>query len=451
MELFYITLSITLAQIPAAVLRYLPFSQIVSNSVKKKLMISYTICFLLQHLFLYFYFTFTPISITPLSYKRLIFLLSLTYVSINFILIKGFIFQHLFVYGMQGGYSLLLHSVIAYFLGIHGMGLPFSTQLLIQTGAYMLLFILLTIPLWKKLKSSFIFKRSVNQDYYWNIIWLIPCLSVYSDAIVTMNSQWIHTWQQVVSRIMTGFAIYISWKCIDLDFKSLEEMLTLRNVNKLLHLQEESIHSQAKILEENDKKIRILKHDMRHHLNLLSTLIEHENYIEANSLISQLNDSLQSTKPILFCKNAVINSALLVYISMAQENKIEVVSEIDIPETIPWNSNDIGVLFSNILENALLASMKQEENQRKIYITTRYADKKLAILIKNRFDGAITFDKNGLPLSTQQNHGIGFISISSIVNKYRAQVSCTYKDGWFSISFLFSEQLIEESSRTILT
>ena len=447
MDSFYIILSITFVQIPAIILRYLPFSKLVTAQIRKKLMLCYSLCFLMQHILLYFYFLFTSNPFTPLSYKRIIFFASLSYVCINIILIKKLFYQHLFVFGMQGGYALILHSFVAYFVGLYGKRLPLSHQFFIQTSAYILLFTIITIPLWKKLKTSFLLKRSIKQDYYWNIIWLIPALAVYSDVIVTMNSQWIHSWQQIASRVMTGFAIYISWKCINLDFQALEEMLTLRNINKLLKMQEESIHNQAKILEENERKIRILKHDMRHHLQLLSALLKQNNYAEANALISQLGDSLESTKPIVFCKNPVINSALLVYISMAQEHNIEVISEIDIPEVIPWNSNDIGILFANALENALFASMKQEESKQKIHIITRYHDKKLAIIIKNRFDGDVMFDKNGFPLSTKENHGLGFLSISTIVTKYRAHVSCSHKDGWFSISFLFSECLAAENEQ----
>lgn len=432
-------LSLTLVQIPAVILRYLPFSQLVAPRTKRKLLHYYIFCFLIQHFVIYFYLTFSPFPITPLTYKQIIFVASLTYVTINIVVIKDYLFQHLFVFSMQSGYSLILHSFIAFFIGMYGTSLTLSQQCLIQTTGYLILFIIVTVPLWKVLKSSLVLKHSVKQTYYWNIIWLIPTLAVYSDVIVTMNIQWIHSWQQIASRLMTSFAIFISWKYINHDFQFIEEILTLKDINKILQMKEEAIYNQANTLKENDKKIRILKHDMRHHLNLLSSLIEHENYTEATQLISQLNDTLHSTKPIVFCKNTVINSVLLVYISMAQDKNIEIISEVDIPEHIPWNSNDIGVIFANALDNAIYASRKQDRENRQIHINTRYSDKKLAIVIKNKFNGEILFDKKGFPITSKKNHGVGMLSISTIASKYQAHVSCSFKDNWFTISFLFSE------------
>lgn len=442
MTLFFVIISIIIVQLPAVVFRYLPFSTSITSLQKKKLLFYYSSCFILQHIFLYLLLKNND-NITPLSYKKIIFFFSLTYVLINMLVIRGFFFKHMFVFGMQGGYSLFLHSIVAVFLAWFGKGLPIHQQFLIQTFSYILLFVLVTIPLWKHIGDSLIFKISATHEYYWNIIWLIPIFAVYSDAIVTMNDQWIHTLPQIISRILTASALIISWKCISLDFEALEKVLNLKNTNKLLYIQKESILNQADIIDDNEKKIRIFKHDMRHNLQILLSLVEHNNNLEAIQLISQLSDTIQNTRPILFCKNAVINSALLVYITKAQEDSIEVISEVDIPQDIPWNNNDIAILFANALENAVLASVKQKKGSRKIKILTRYEDKKLAIRIKNQFDGEILLGKTGFPVSNEINHGIGTQSILSIVDKYHAHASCSHSDGWFCMSFLFSEHFAE--------
>lgn len=445
MELFFIILSITAAQIPAIVVRYLPFSSTINPTQKKKLFIYYSICFILQCVVLYLQIHNSIITMTPLTYKRLIFLSAFTYALINMVVIKGFFYKHMFVLGMQAGYSLFIHSIVAIFLGLFEEKLPLYEQLIIQTIGFTVLFILITIPLWKYVRNSLIFKSSSTQEYYWNIIWLIPTLAVCGNAIVSMNEQWINTYPQIISRLLMALALFVSWRCVSLDFKSLEKIEILKNMNKLLFMQKESILNQAEIISDNEKKIRIFKHDMRHHLQILLSLIEHKNTAEAIQLISELSDTLQSTKPIVFCKNTVINSALLVYITKAQEESIEVLSEIDIPKSIPWNSNDIAILFANALENAVLASTKQRKDNRKIEILTRYEDKKLAISIKNRFDGEIIMGKTGFPVTNEVDHGIGTQSILSIVDKYHAHATCSHNDGWFCMSFLFAEYFVNSA------
>lgn len=445
MDLAFTILAITAAQIPAIFIRYLPFASTINAIQKKKLFLYYCICFILQCTILYLLIQNSIIAVTPLTYKRVIFFSAYTYAIINMIVIKGFFYKHMFILGMQGGYSLFIHSIVALFLGLFGKELPLYMQLVIQTSGFIVLFILIAIPLWKYICNSLIFKNSSTQEYYWNIIWLIPTLAVCGNIIVSMNEQWIRTWSQVASRILMALALVISWKCVSLDCKSLEKIQILKNMNKLLFMQKESILKQAEIISDNEKQIRIFKHDMRHNLQILLSLVEHNNNAEAIQLITGLSDTLQSTKPIVFCKNSVINSALLVNITKAQEESIEVISEIDIPKNIPWNSNDIAILFANTLENAVVASTKQRIDNRKIEILTRYEDKKLAISIKNKFDGEIVLGKLGFPVSNEPGHGIGTQSILSIVDKYHAHASCSHDDGWFCMSFMFAEYFADST------
>ncbi|GMQ62007.1 hypothetical protein AN2V17_12370 [Vallitalea sp. AN17-2] len=237
-----------------------------------------------------------------------------------------------------------------------------------------------------------------------------------------------------------GLTIFILWKCVNLDFKQLEEKFALKSTNQLLHIQMNAISHQATTIHENDEKIQILRHDFRHNIQMLSTLIAREELADASLILKKLNDDLENTKPIIFCKNPVINSALLVYINKAQKQNIEIISEIDIPQNIPWSSNDIALLFANVLENAINASSQQPKEQRKICITTRYDDNKLAIIVENYFFGEILFNDNGMPISLKQGHGVGMRSITSIVSKYRGHVVCSHTHDWFTISFMFSNR-----------
>ena len=349
------------------------------------------------------------------------------------------LYQHIFVFGMQGSYSLFLHSFVAILLSIYAENIPPYNQFMIQSFTFLLLFLLTAYPLWYLLKDSFILNISTEHHYYWNIIWLIPVLLFFSNTIVTMDNNWINTWRQLVSRLLMGSTIFVIWKCVNLDFEEIDEKLALKSTNKLLYTQINAIKHEANIINEKDEKMRILRHDMRHNVQILSSLINNGELSTASSILAQLNNNLENTKPIIFCKNPVINSSLLVYITRAQKENIEIISEIDIPQNIPWNSNDLAILFANVLENAINASTYQKEGEKEIQITTRYEDKKLAICVKNRFYGKISFAANGMPITSKEGHGIGMNSISAIVAKYKGHVVCSHKEGWFTISFMFVE------------
>jgi signal transduction histidine kinase len=435
-------LSITLPQIAGVILRYIPFSKLITPKQLRTLIYRYVIWFMLQNIILFI--AIRTIHVNPSFYKIVIFIGAFIYVFINFTVIKKMFFQHAFILGMQTCYSLVLHSIAAIILSKFSHALDTSNEIILQSFIFLILFILTLYPLWKFVRNSFILNISSEYSYYWNIIWLIPNLLWISDVIITMDNSWISTWRQLVARLLMGASILVSYKCVNLDFKELKEKFELNQINKLLHIQMDTIKHQSKTINENDEKMRIFRHDMRHNVQMLSQLINNGEISDALSILSQLNDTLENTKPILFCKNPIINSALLVYIHRAQEENIEIISEIDIPKNIPWNNNDMAILFANTLENAINASRNQARDKKEIRITTKYFDKKLAIVIENRFDGEVLFSDAGMPISTREGHGIGMNSILSIVSKYNGQVICSHSDNWFTIRFMFSENLINK-------
>jgi hypothetical protein len=267
---------------------------------------------------------------------------------------------------------------------------------------------------------------------------MIPALAIYSDAMITMNHSWINSMPQIISRIMTALSLIISWRWITLDFESLENMLYLKSLNKVLHLQTEGIVSQAHLLTESEKHIKICKHDMRHNLAILSALIQKNETEEALHYIQTLDANMKTGSPIVYCHNVIINSAILVYMSKTNDKNIVVHTELNIPENMPWNSNDIAILIANAFENAITATSKQKSDTREIYLSANYHENKLAIVIKNTFEDELLMSNNGFPTTIVADHGIGIQSILSIAKKYDAAASCTYNNGWVVMSFLFS-------------
>jgi len=438
MPLFLTIFSITAVQIPAIVLRYLPFSKIINRDEKKKLFFYYGICFILQSIFLYFLIKDRYATISPLTYKRLLFLLSTTYVFSNIIVIKGMFFKHVFIYGMQGGYSLFIHSIAAIFVGFLSPKIPIYFQFTVQTFIYLILITIISVPLWKKIGNSIIFKSPVSNEYYWNIIWLIPALAIYSDSVITMNNQWINSFPQIISRVMTTLSLVVSWKWIRLDLESLENTIYLKNLNSIMNLQTEGLISQAHVLKESENHIKICKHDMRHNLHIINSLIQENKLEEAHSYIYTLDANMKATEPITYCDNTIVNSAFLVYMAKAKGKNIMVETELNVPEQIDWNSNDIAILIANAFENAVIACDKQPIDQREIQISARVYDNNLAIVIKNRFNGEILMNNDGFPITKEAGHGFGIQSILSIVKKYKAYANCTNENGWFTMTFLFA-------------
>ena len=92
----------------------------------------------------------------------------------------------------------------------------------------------------------------------------------------------------------------------------------------------------------------------------------------------------------------------------------------------------ICLVLSNLLENAIEASLKTEDSRRKIVIKMYlHHTHILLIQAENNFDAKI-LEKNGVYLSTKHSgNGIGIQSIRHITERNGGASSFTYKDGEF--------------------
>ena len=101
---------------------------------------------------------------------------------------------------------------------------------------------------------------------------------------------------------------------------------------------------------------------------------------------------------------------------------------------------DLAALFGNALDNAIEATEKLSEEEKKI-IHFRISRKNsfVRISIVNPYIGKLEY-KNGVPLSMKEQkdyHGFGVKSMQSVVKKYDGTMTIDEKDQNFILSILF--------------
>lgn len=179
---------------------------------------------------------------------------------------------------------------------------------------------------------------------------------------------------------------------------------------------------------------RFYRHDMRHHLNVLSGMARRDNSSEIVDYIESLNISSEESAPELICKNPAINAMLSDYISRAEKLSCRVKTSVNVPEELPFELPDVCVIFANALENALIACEKCPENERYIDLLAEYPDdSKLKISVKNSCAEEIELDDEGLPVIKPRDdgHGLGLRSVKKTVEKYDGFIFCKFERGEF--------------------
>ena len=111
---------------------------------------------------------------------------------------------------------------------------------------------------------------------------------------------------------------------------------------------------------------------MNHHFQMLYTCLDQENPVEAKKYLETLLEQTKSTGGRKFCQNQVLNAIFNDRYSRLLENKVDTHFNISIDTRLGINVMDLGILFANALDNALEASLKiSDTDRRKVVLQTR--------------------------------------------------------------------------------
>lgn len=210
------------------------------------------------------------------------------------------------------------------------------------------------------------------------------------------------------------------WKQIKL-FQAAEE-------NRMLCLQIKMANERIANSHENENRLKILRHDLRHNALLLADYIQNGRLDKAEEYINSIINDVSANQLRNYCKNNSVNVVLSYYGDIAESNGICLETDINLPEKLNIDETDFAVVLSNGFENAINALDNCENKE--IIIKSFTDNEKLYLEIKNPFEGSIEFD-HGLPKSSNEDHGYGTKSMATIVDKNKGIYSFIVENGFF--------------------
>ena len=111
--------------------------------------------------------------------------------------------------------------------------------------------------------------------------------------------------------------------------------------------------------------------------------------------------------------------------------------QLDLPECLPVDEINLCLVLSNLLENALEASLRTAPARRRIKLTAYLHGSSLALIqVENTYDGVIR-EKDGVFLSSKRKgDGVGIQSVRHIAEKSGGVSTVTYQDGLFCVKVM---------------
>lgn len=262
---------------------------------------------------------------------------------------------------------------------------------------------------------------------------VIPILYYLFDYITIVYTDWYYQALPVAMEFVPFVccAAYLSF----LGYNSREEqkMAEQEKVKQCLDLQLGQSLREVQAMRESWELTKRYRHDLRHHLQYVSSCIENGQYETAQHYILDICSEVEGHKVHSYCENEEVNLLFSSFIGRAEKADIRVDVKSAVPAKVRVSDGDLCVLLSNALENAMHACLLCEDAaQRRIQVQLFERNDKLFLEVTNPCAEEVLFE-DGLPVTEKSGHGIGVQSICAIVKKYDGIYSFQLKEGWFYI------------------
>ena len=257
--------------------------------------------------------------------------------------------------------------------------------------------------------------------YYLGLL-LVPIGSIYIAVTDFYSIREVH--DTLYSMITFSFLLLFNIVVLEIYSKISENFVMEKE--KAIYAQQMNImaintEEQKKIMENFHRE----KHDWINELIVLKNEIEHENKDVVIRKIDKIIQNCQLGEMISDTGNKCIDALINVKYATAKEKGIDFAIKIYIPEELPIDQCDLGIVVGNALDNAIEATEKSNFDTKKIEIIMGVKKESLVIVVKNPFEGSLRKDKDGNLLSTKDEfykHGYGINSIIKVAEKYNGDV-----------------------------
>ena len=182
--------------------------------------------------------------------------------------------------------------------------------------------------------------------------------------------------------------------------------------------------------------LRKIKHNMGNSYVLELSYLENGMYEELHELYQDAIGRLKNPKGVVDTGNIGIDSIVSFKLELAKELHIEVEMEVRTGGEIRIDNGDLNILMGNLFDNAIEASAKIPEEERKIDFKISSDATALLFEISNTFDGKLSENSEGEPETSKtdrKNHGIGLKAVREIVSRYDGTVVLRQENNIFTV------------------
>ncbi len=296
----------------------------------------------------------------------------------------------------------------------------------------LLLFPAFEFLLWKKLRRPYLELQAYLPGAWWPITAIAAGYYLLLDFSAVPMEMPLPSPVEVFRLVLILTMMPVTYLALLSSLRRQMLYYETRNKRDLLAAQVSGLEGRMAATQAAEEAIRIERHDLRHKLLTVEDRIARGEREEALAYIRTLQGEVAYAQPEKWCADPLLDAVFSSYFAQARKHGIQVKARLELPDPLPVDAAELSTVFANALENAIHACAALPQERREL-VCTCICHPSLMFEIGNPYQGDLRFDRSGLPVARDPDHGIGTRSIAAFCEKHGAFCVYEAKDGWFRL------------------
>lgn len=266
----------------------------------------------------------------------------------------------------------------------------------------------------------------------WYVFWILPLMFIGVNLFmipihpgILQQGRILQVY--IILSLVLLFLLLLFYALFYMMAVSLNNNYRLMRENQFLSMQQTQYDNLKAAIGET----RRARHDMRHHFNVLSSLADREEWDTLREYLADVQQTMPGTE-LNLCDNHAADSVLSHYGILCKNNDIPFITKLNLPGELPVPEMELCLVLSNLLENALEASLRTDAEKRFIGVRAYLHSRSVILLtVENAFNGKINKKGNVFQSSKRHGDGVGIESVRHISEKNGGYSRFRYDDGKF--------------------
>ena len=231
-----------------------------------------------------------------------------------------------------------------------------------------------------------------------------------------------------VIMLVTYYMFYI----VSREYQSNLELVAIQH---RVELNEEMLQFSRESYEEMHQ----IRHEVKNHIAYIRALSECGEYDKLKDYLNVVSGETEELFHFVECGNDVINAVMNHAIKQARANAVEVDFQIVVPPELPYRETDLCSLLSNLMDNAIEASVRSGAERPVVRVNIRPQQDYLFLRVTNPAAG----EAQGQPAlrttkADKRLHGYGTKIIRRVAEQYEGSAKFQVQDGRFIVDVMLS-------------